>query len=153
LLALFAATAAWAQPDLSFSVATGQYGMRKEVPHSLGIDFELRPAWRWNLVRPVAGLLTSSHGGAYIYSGLVVEIPLPGGLMLAPGFAPGVVVDEGDRVLGFPIEFRSSIELSWSPDNRLRMGLGLSHISNASLGDRNPGVEVLSFGFSFPLGG
>jgi len=34
----------------------------------------------------------------------------------------------------------------------LRMGLGLSHISNASLGDRNPGVEVLSFGFSFPLG-
>jgi len=38
------------------------------------------------------------------------------------------------------------------PKTRLRMGLGLSHISNASLGDRNPGVEVLSFGFSFPLG-
>jgi hypothetical protein len=152
-LALFTATGAEAQPDLTFSVATGQYGMRKEIPHSLGIDFELRPPWRWNLIRPVAGLLTSSHGGAYIYSGFVVEIPLPGGLMLTPGFAPGVVVDEGGRELGFPIEFRSSVELSWSPDNRLRLGLGLSHISNASLGYRNPGVEVLSFGFTFPLGG
>jgi hypothetical protein len=30
------------------------------------------------------------------------------------------------------------------------MGLTFSHISNARLGDHNPGVEVLTFSLSFP---
>ena len=152
LLALLTTGGARAQPVVSFAVSTGQYGMRKEVPHSLGIGFELRAPWQWNLLRPVAGVLTSTHGGAYLYSGFVIEIPLPARLMLKPGFAPGVVLDPADRDLGSPIEFRSSIELSYSPDNALRIGLGFSHISNARLTDRNPGVEVLTLGFAFPLG-
>src|ERR1700694_5645121 len=78
------------EPALSLAIGTGQYGMRKEIPHSLGIELQLRLPWRWNLIRPLAGVLTSSRGGAYLYSGFVIEVPLPGGLQLNPGFAPGV---------------------------------------------------------------
>jgi lipid A 3-O-deacylase len=138
-----------AEPPLSLAIGTGQYGMRKEIPHALGIELQVRSPWRWNLIRPVAGILTSSSGGAYLYSGFVIEVPLPGGLQLNPGFAPGVVLaSAGD--LGSPIEFRSSLEISFSPADAFRIGVSFSHISNAGLGDHNPGVEVLMLSLAFP---
>ncbi|HEY6909172.1 MAG TPA: acyloxyacyl hydrolase [Myxococcales bacterium] len=137
---------------LSFAVSTGQLGLRKEIPHALGIDVQVRSPWRWKLIRPLAGVLTSSSGGAYVYSGIVVDIPLPGGLRLSPGFAPGVVLAKGDRELGSPIEFRSSLEISLAPSERLRLGLGLTHISNARLSQHNPGMELLTFSLAIPVG-
>jgi len=134
----------------SVVIATGQYGMRKEIPHALGIELQVRPPWRWSLVRPTVGLLTTANGGAFLFSGVQVEIPLPLRLHLSPGFAPGVVLANGQGNLGSPIEFRSSLELSWSPGDPLRMGVSFSHISNARLGDRNPGVEALMLSFAFP---
>ena len=35
--------------------------------------------------------------------------------------------------------------------NKNRIGLSLSHTSNANLGDKNPGVEVLSVSYQFPV--
>jgi hypothetical protein len=134
----------------SFAIATGQYGMRKEVPHSVGFELQLRTPWRWNLFRPIAGLLTSSGGGAFVYTGLVFEIELPLGLQLSPGFAPGIALARTDSDLGSAIEFRSSLELSAAVGEQLRVGLAFSHISNARLGERNPGVEVLVLGIAFP---
>jgi lipid A 3-O-deacylase PagL len=152
LLLLFASFAARAEGVTSLAVSTGELGLRREVPHALGIEMQVRAPWSWSVIRPVAGVLTSSSGGAYLYSGVAIEIPLPGGLRLTPGFAPGVVLASGDRDLGSPIEFRSSIELSFAPTDALRLGLGLSHISNARLSQHNPGVEVLSFSLAVPFG-
>jgi hypothetical protein len=134
----------------SFAIATGQFGMRKEVPHALGLELQIRTPWRWNLFRPIAGVLTSSGGDAYLYSGFVIEVDLPLGLQLSPGFAPGIALAKTDANLGSAIEFRSSVELSLLVGERMRVGLAFSHISNARLGDRNPGVEVLVLGISFP---
>ena len=136
--------------ETSVVIATGQYGMRKEIPHSVGIEMEIRPPWRWSLVRPTIGLLTSANGGAYVFSGVVVEVPLPAGFQVTPGFAPGVVLASSGGDLGYPIEFRSSLEVSWSPGDAMRVGLVFSHISNARLGDHNPGVETLMLSFRFP---
>ena len=146
---LIAPLAARADDMPSVVVSTGQLGMRKEIPHSLAIDVQLRPGWHWSVVRPVAGVLTSSHGGAYVYSGIAADFPLGDWLVISPGFAPGVVAAKGDRELGYPIEFRSSIELS-AAIRPMQLALSFSHISNARLGDHNPGVEVLTLGVSFP---
>lgn len=152
VLLLLASSRASGEDLTSFAVSTGQLGLRKEIPHALGIDVQVRSPWQWKLIRPIAGVLTSSRGGAYLYSGVVVEIPLPGGLRISPGFAPGLVVAEGDRDLGSPIEFRSSLEISLAPAERLRLGLALTHISNARLSQHNPGVELLTFSVALPLG-
>ena len=75
--------------------------------------------------------------------------PLLGSLRLTPAFAPGIVLAPGAGDLGHVVEFRSSLELSVAPGPMVRVGLGFSHISNARLGDRNPGVEVLTLRFAF----
>lgn len=151
-LLLLAPLLARAEPGLSLAIGTGQYGMRKEIPHALGIELQVRPPWRWNLLRPVAGILTGSNGGAYLFSGVVLEVSLPGGVQLNPGFAPGVVLASAGGDLGSPIEFRSSLEISFSPADAIRVGVAFSHISNARLGDHNPGVEVLMLSLAFPGG-
>lgn len=145
LLVLLASFAAGAEAVPSLVVSTGQLGMRKEVPHALAIDVQVGSPWHWNLLRPVLGVLTSSKGGAYLYSGVAADIPLTGTLRVSPGFAPGVVLASADRDLGSPIEFRSSIELSVAPVRAMRLGFAFSHISNARLTDHNPGVETLTF--------
>jgi len=138
------------EPVTSLAISTGQYGMRKEVPHGVGLGVELRSPWRWSLFRPLAGVLTSSGGGTFLYSGVLVDIDLPLRFRLSPGFAPGIALAGAGSDLGFPVEFRSSVELSVAVGYRIRAGLTFSHISNARLGDRNPGVEVLALGISFP---
>jgi len=150
-LIMLGSTSAPGEP-VSFVLSTGQYGLRKEIPHAPGIEMEVRPPWRWTVFRPVAGLLTTTRGTAFLYSGVAIEIPLPGGLRLTPGFAPGVLLARGDGDLGSWLEFRSSLELSIAPLEAVRFGIGFSHISNAHLADHNPGVEVLTVKIAVPAG-
>ena len=135
-----------------FGIGLGEYGFRKEIPHSLAIDSQLRTPWSWNWFRPVAGVLANSTGGAYLYSGIVFDVPLPVRFHLTPGFAPGVILFRGDGDLGSRVEFRSTLEVSFSPADALRIAVALSHISNARLTQHNPGVEVLTLGVIFPAG-
>ncbi len=151
-LLLLGSMAAQADSIPSFGIASGQYGFRNEIPHSLGIDLQVRAPWSWKLFRPVAGLLVNSTGGAYLYSGIVLDVPLPGRVHLTPGFAPGVILSRGDGDLGSRVEFRSSLEVSYSPVDALRIAVAFSHISNARLTQHNPGVEVLTLGVVFPAG-
>jgi hypothetical protein len=149
VIAVTAAGIARAEPP-SFTVGIGQLGMRRVVPHAVAVDVQVRAPWEWMLLRPIAGVLTSSTGGAYVYSGVMLDVPLGGSVRLAPGLAAGAVVAPGDRDLGFPLEFRSSLELSVAPSDAVRCGVAFSHVSNARLGDHNPGVEVLTFALTFP---
>jgi len=70
--------------------------------------------------------------------------------MIEPGLAIGSF--RGDEIdLGSPLEFRSSIEVGVRLSHGQRLSLLLYHLSNAGLGYRNPGVEVLGIGYSFGL--
>jgi hypothetical protein len=133
----------------SVGVSSGQYGLRPRLPRELGVQLEVRPPWQWGPLRPTVGALAGSSGGAYLFTGLVLELPLPGGVQVSPGFAPGIVLAQGNRDLGSPIEFRSSIELSGQLVPPLRLGISFSHISNGGLTHHNPGVETLMFGLKF----
>jgi len=149
VLLLLASSGARADGGPFLVVSTGELGMRREVPHALAIDLQVGSPWHWSVIRPVAGVLTSSKGGAYVYSGVAADFPLPGAFQISPGFAPGVVIASADRDLGSPIEFRSSLELSVRLES-MRLGVAFSHISNARLSDHNPGVEILAVSFTFP---
>ncbi len=74
--------------------------------------------------------------------------------MVTPSFGGGFYADGSGKKLGHEIEFRSQIELAYRFDNRSRLGVAFSHISNASIGgDKNPGVEVLNIYYALPLDG
>ena len=46
------------------------------------------------------------------------------------------------RDLGYELEFRSGIEIGYVFCNKSRLGVHFYHISNASLGRKNPGEEA-----------
>ena len=46
-----------------------------------------------------------------------------------------------DKKLGNKLEFRTTIELSYQLKNLDRIGISLGHISNANIGDTNPGSD------------
>ena len=71
--------------------------------------------------------------------------------MVTGSFGAGYYAEGGGTDLGHEIEFRSQIEVAYRFDDRSRLGLAFSHISNASIGDTNPGVEVLNDYYSIPL--
>ena len=67
-----------------------------------------------------------------------------------PSFGAGIYNDGSGKNLGNDLQFRTSLEISYELKNKNRIGISFSHISNANLGDKNPGVEILSFSYHIP---
>ena len=89
---------------------------------------------------------------SFLGAGVLVDIYLGRRFVLTPSFAPTWWRGKTDTLdLGYPLEFRSQMELSYRFNDRSRLGLAISHYSNASLGDTNPGTETVSVYYSIPL--
>ena len=101
--------------------------------------------------RPLVGVMATTRGSAYLYAGIAFDVFLFPQLVFTPSFAPGIYIKGGGMELGFPLEFRSSAELSYRFKNKSRFGAMFYHMSNASIGFRNPGTECLVFFYSIPL--
>ena len=102
------------------------------------------------IIKPFAGLMGTADEAIYAYGGFLLDIEL-GDFVLTPSATAGYF-DEGDgKDLGHELEFRTGIELSYKFSNNMRLGVGFYHISNASIGDENPGSEIVEAVFSIPL--
>ena len=71
-------------------------------------------------------------------------------VLVTPSFGFGIYDDGNGTKLGNNIEFRTTIEVSYQLKNKNRIGFSLGHISNANLGDKNPGVEIISLSYQIP---
>ena len=134
------------------SVGAGVFNTSKE--HKIA-DFQLEYTSTYTkflFARWLGGVMVTAEGGSFLYSGIGWDILIgKSRLVLIPGFAPGIYVDGGGKKLGFPIEFRSSIGLAYQFPSQNRIGMQYYHLSNASMGQRNPGVEVLMCYFAVPF--
>ncbi len=101
--------------------------------------------------RPLIGAMATAKGSAYLYAGIAFDVFLFPHLVFTPSFAPGIYIKGGEMELGFPLEFRSSAELSYRFKNESRFGAMFYHMSNASIGFKNPGTECLVCFYSIPL--
>ena len=68
-----------------------------------------------------------------------------------PSFGAGYYNDGDGRNLGHHFEFRTTIELSYQLKSENRIGISFGHISNANIGDKNPGVEVFNISYQIPF--
>ena len=84
----------------------------------------------------------------YFSSGVQKIIDLTDGLSLIPSFSAGIyaAVDDG-KDMGFPINFKSEIELKYKLFNDSFLGLSMNHISNADIGKTNPGADSILITF------
>ena len=65
--------------------------------------------------------------------------------IFTPSFGAGYYNDGDGKKLGHELEFRTTFEISYELKNKNRIGFSFGHISNAKIGDKNPGAEIASF--------
>ena len=82
----------------------------------------------------------------YLSSGLQKVISLTDNFSVVPSFSVGLFhsIEKG-KEMGFPIEFKSEVELYYDLSQDSYLGLSWNHISNADIGDKNPGADSILF--------
>lgn len=114
-------------------------------------QYQIEYKWKYSFlgIQPFVSFFFTNQQSFYMCSGICYDIYMGRKLVLTPSFAPGLYFRGKGKDLGFPLEFRSSMALSYQFENKNRIGVQFYHISNASLGRRNPGEESLIFYYSF----
>ena len=95
---------------------------------------------------PITGGFLTENNAFYIYSGVQAEYDL-GFLTITPSFAPGYYDYGNGKDLGYPLEFKSEVQMSLNLSDSTQLGMSYNHISNASLGSKNPGANSYMFNF------
>ena len=95
---------------------------------------------------PITGFMMTADSASYFYTGVQAEYKI-GKLNLTPSFAPGIYSMGDGKDLGSPLEFKSELQLSVDLLPGTKLGYSHSHLSNADLGDKNPGADSYMFNF------
>lgn len=144
-------------PDfLSFAIGAYDFYRPKHRCCEFEIEYKFNVKWmkppnKYVHFRPIVGAMATTKGSFYAYLGLNFDILFFDHLLFAPGFAAGYYAAGGGKNLGYPLEFRSGIELAWQFCDWHRLGIHFYHLSNASIGRKNPGEESLVLFYDIPL--
>ena len=95
---------------------------------------------------PVTGAMITADSATYFYTGIETNYSI-GSLNITPSFTPGWYTQGGGKDLGHPIEFKSEVQLSLDLTEGSNLGMSYNHVSNASLGDKNPGANSYMFNY------
>ena len=109
-------------------------------------------------LKPFVGIEATSDDALYLLGGIYLDDNLgslflgeDSNLIFTPSFGIGNYDDGKGKKLGNNIEFRTTFEISYELENKNRVGISYGHISNANIGDKNPGVEILSLSYQVPF--
>ena len=97
-------------------------------------------------ISPITGGFITENSAVYIYTGFEWNVDM-GALTFTPSFAPGLYYEGDGKDLGHVLEFKSEIQFSYELSNDTNIGLSYNHLSNASIGDKNPGANSYMFNF------
>ena len=140
-----------AQDNNYLSLSAGAFDFNKKIKKSTLVRLEYRSGNKILFLNPITGVMVNTDGGFFIFAGITTDLHLDKFLVLTPSFAPGYYNKGNSKELFYALEFRTKLELALKFNNNYRLGFSLSHISNASLGPPNPGVENLAINFTIPL--
>jgi len=145
-------SSAWADDPDFIAFSAGAFDIGKDQTAAEG-RLEYRSDIKLWIFKPFAGVMGTSDGGAYGYAGVLVDVFLGNRIVTTISFAPGAYAEGDGKDLGHDLEFRSQLEVAYRFDDRARLGLSISHMSNASIGDKNPGTESLMLTYALPVRG
>ena len=95
---------------------------------------------------PITGVLITSDNAGYVYTGVQAQYNI-GILNITPSFTPGLYYEGDGKDLGHLLEFKSEVQFSFDLSKNTELGFSYNHLSNASLGDKNPGANSYMFNF------
>lgn len=132
------------------TVGAGKYDVLHNQDGAAEFRLEYRHENIWKQLYPSIAAMANTDGAVYGVFSLNYDINLCQKVTLTPFTGAGLYAKGSSKDLGGPIEFRSGVELAYELENEDRIGINFSHMSNASLYDRNPGVEELVLNLSIP---
>ena len=97
-------------------------------------------------ISPITGGFITENSAVYIYTGFEWNVDM-GGLIFTPSFAPGLYSEGDGKDLGHILEFKSEVQFSYEFSKNSSLAISYNHISNASLGNKNPGANSYMFNF------
>ena len=139
------------EKNTEFNVYSGMFDFSDDGKKSTLIGFQHqnenlnRDTFLGNL-SPITGALITSDNAGYIYTGVQAQYKI-GLLNITPSFTPGLYHEGNGKDLGHMLEFKSEVQLSLDLSKNTELGFSYNHLSNASLGDKNPGANSYMFNF------
>ena len=98
------------------------------------------------VLSPITGFMITADNAKYAYTGIQAQYKI-GYVNIIPSFTPGLYGEGDGKDLGHIVEFKSEVQLSLDLFKNTELGFSYNHISNASLGDKNPGANSYMFNF------
>ena len=95
-------------------------------------------------ISPITGAMITTDNASYVYTGIQVQYKF-GNINFTPSFTPGLYNEGDGKDLGHVVEFKSELQFSLDLFKNSELGFSYNHISNASLGDKNPGANSYVF--------
>ena len=95
---------------------------------------------------PVTGAMITGDNASYLYTGIQAQYTI-GKIDITPSFTPGLYNKGTGKDLGHIVQFKSEVQVSLDLFKNSQLGMSYNHISNASLGDKNPGANSYMFNF------
>ena len=137
--------------NTEFSFYTGMFDFSDDGKRSTLIGFQHqnenlnRDTFLGNL-SPITGAMITADNATYMYTGVQAQYKI-GSLNFTPSFTPGYYNQGDGKDLGHALEFKSEVQLSLELPKDAQLGFSYNHLSNASLGDKNPGANSYMFNF------
>ena len=138
-------------PETELNIFTGIFDFSddKQAAGIIGLQHQNDELFKKSFIgklSPITGGFFTENNAFYLYTGIQAEYEL-GFLTLTPSFAPGYYSYGNGKDLGYPLEFKSEIQMSFDLSDATHLGMSYNHISNASLGNKNPGANSYMFNF------
>ena len=137
------------ETELNFYSGMFDFSDDKQASGVLGIQHQNDDLFRKSLLgklSPITGGFLTENNAFYLYTGAQAEYDL-GLFTITPSFAPGYYNSGDGKDLGSVLEFKSEIQMSLNLSDSTEFGMSYNHISNASLGDKNPGANSYMLNF------
>ena len=137
------------ETELNFFTGMFDFSDDKQSSSLLGLQHQNEELFRNSFLgklSPITGGFFTEKSAFYLYSGVQAEYEL-GFLTITPSFAPGYYNYGSGKDLGYPLEFKSEVQMSFNLSDSSHLGISYNHISNASFGTKNPGANSYMLNF------
>ena len=136
--------------ELNFFTGMFDFSDDKQAAGVFGLQHQNDDLFRDSFlgkISPITGGFITEKSAFYFYTGAQAEYDL-GLFKFTPSFAPGYYNSGDGKDLGSVLEFKTEVQLSLNLSDSTEFGMSYNHISNASIGDKNPGANSYMFNFS-----
>ena len=135
--------------ELNLFTGMFDFSDQKQAAGIIGLQHQNDDLFRESFLgrlSPITGGFLTENNAFYVYTGAQTEYDL-GLFTITPSFAPGYYNSGDGKDLGHALEFKSEIQMSLNLSDSTEFGMSYNHISNASLGDKNPGANSYMINF------